>query len=172
MNKIVALVSSLLAVVLFVVPAFAKVERVPGDWTFSDPLLVTYNIGAGTYPHSYNIASYDPATGDFSGTGTYLNAPGYSETITGDINGDIITFTILYTGANPGYTLSMTGTIADNGSLSGTIDGSSNTWSAPEQSLTRFIGNHGQYVKAQEDKQEAAHSLVGMPVQSNKDHVE
>jgi hypothetical protein len=110
----------------------------------------------------------DSTTGNFSGTGTYLDASGYYETITGNINGTQITFTIVYTPSsiNPGYTLSVAGTINPDGSMSGTINGTSDTWSAPAGSLMMYK-NHGQYVILQENKKEAAQSRIGMPVQSN-----
>jgi hypothetical protein len=142
--------------------ASAKVDRVPGPLDFLNPLLITYTIGGNDYHHSYTVINVDQNTGNFSGTGTYLDAPGYDETISGNISGTNISFTIVYTPAsiNPGYTLSVTGTINPGGSLTGDI------WSAPASSLTQFTGNHGQYVSSQQDKQEAAQSRIGMPDQS------
>jgi hypothetical protein len=154
--------------------ALAKVDRVSGGygpWNFSNPLLITYVIGGGNYHHSYTITTMDFSTGNFSGTGTYLDAPGYYETITGNINGTHVTFTIVYTASslNPGYTLSATGTINTDGSMSGTIDGTSDTWLTSTGSVTleaSMYKNHGQYVKSQENKKEAAQSRIGMPPQS------
>jgi len=89
--------------------------------------------------------------------------------MTGDITGDSITFNILYTGINAGYTLNGNGTINSDGSISGTTDGNCQTFNMPLETATRFEfeENHGQYVSNEENKKEAAQSRLGMPVQSN-----
>jgi hypothetical protein len=173
MKKIITSVVLALSVFALANIAQAKVDRVSGDFSFSDPFLVTYVIGGSEYHHSYDITMMDPVTGDFSGTGTYLDAPGYIESITGNIIGSQITFTILYLpgSINPGYTLSVEGTINPDGSMTGFVEDTSITWSAPIGSVVQFVGNHGQYVRSQEDKQSAAQSRIGMPVQS-MGHVE
>jgi hypothetical protein len=82
----------------------------------------------GTYAHDLviNIENHD---GTFSGTGGYpagsspYTSPGQTpETITGgQVTGDQVTFTTTYTGPyNPGYSVTVTGTIAADGTMSGT----------------------------------------------------
>ena len=83
----------------------------------------------GTYEHDLTITTQN-ADGTFSGFGGYPAgaAPYYlsgqtAEIITGQVNGDQvhITFTTTYAGPyNPGYTATVSGTIASDGSMSGT----------------------------------------------------
>ncbi len=76
----------------------------------------------GTYYHDLEITTQN-ADGTFSGTGGYpADASPYqtTETITGQVVGNQITFTTTYAGPyNPGYTATVTGTIAPDGSISG-----------------------------------------------------
>jgi hypothetical protein len=87
---------------------------------------------SGTYPHTMNVTAYDSGTGNFSGTGHYNPEPSYTWNVNGNTTGSAITFHIVYTGSNPGYTIDATGTIAADGSLSGTATGpgQSFTWSS------------------------------------------
>jgi len=77
----------------------------------------------GTYSHDMTIVMNPD--GSFAGTGGYpAGADPYltSETITnGQVTGDTITFTTTYNGPyNPGYSVTLTGTIAPDGTMSGT----------------------------------------------------
>lgn len=81
----------------------------------------------GTYEHDLVIDVQNP-DGSFSGYGGYpagaypYDQPGETtETITGQVTGNQITFTTTYAGPyNPGYTATAVGTIASDGSMSGT----------------------------------------------------
>jgi len=81
----------------------------------------------GTYEHDMVITTQNP-DGTFSGTGGYpAGSFPYdllgetSETITGQFIGNQITFTTTYFGPyNPGYSVTVSGTIAPNGTMSGT----------------------------------------------------
>jgi len=81
----------------------------------------------GTYAHDMVITTQNP-DGTFSGTGGYpagsspYTADGQTpETITGQVTGDTITFTTTYAGPHdPGYSATVTGTIASDGTMSGT----------------------------------------------------
>jgi len=81
----------------------------------------------GTYEHDLVITTQNP-DGTFSGTGGYptghnpYNLPGETtETITGQFVGDQISFTTTYAGLyNPGYSVTVSGTIAPDGTMSGT----------------------------------------------------
>lgn len=94
-------------------------------------IMGTYKwLVLGTYLHDMIIDTQNP-DGTFSGTGGYPAGsspyilPGQtSETITGKVMGNAIniTFTTLYLGPyNPGYSATVSGTIASNGSMSGNI---------------------------------------------------
>lgn len=145
--------------------ASAKVARVSGPWTLNAPSTITFMCGAGSYSHTLLTVSQD-ADGDFTGTGHYNPNNGYTWDVEGDIAGDAISFTIVYTGINAGYTLNGAGTIGSDGSITGTVDGNCQSFSMSAETADRFMGNHGQYVRSQADKQTAAQSRVGMPIQS------
>ena len=80
----------------------------------------------GTYAHDLVITVQNP-DGTFSGIGGYpagsspYTAAGQTpEMITGQVTGDAITLTTTYTGPlNPGYSVTVTGTIAPDGSMNG-----------------------------------------------------
>ncbi len=161
---------------LFSGVALAKVDRisddslnVTGDW------VLTF-VYSGSWNHDIHIAIQNP-DGTFSGTGGYPAGGPYSitETITGMIDGNNITIHSSYDSS--AYTYDAVGVIATDGSMSGTLttnEGQVGPWSAPAGTITHeteTYKNHGQYVKSQEDKQEAAHSRIGMPEQS-KGHTE
>lgn len=81
----------------------------------------------GTYEHDLVITQQNP-DGTFSGTGGYpAGSPPYTlpgqttEVITGQFIGNLVTFTTTYGGPyNPGYSATVSGTIAAGGSMSGT----------------------------------------------------
>jgi hypothetical protein len=76
----------------------------------------------GTYEHDLTITNQN-ADGTFTGTGGYPAGGPYltTESITGQVSGDLITFATTYDGPyNPGYTAVVTGTIAPDGTMSGT----------------------------------------------------
>jgi len=75
----------------------------------------------GTYEHDMVITTQNP-DGTFSGTGGYPAGGPYqtTETITGQVTGNNITFTTTYSGPyNPGYSVTVSGTITSDGSMSG-----------------------------------------------------
>ena len=142
-----------------------KPASVPGPWTLTAPSDITFVCGGGNYTHTLDTVSND-SSGSFTGTGHYVPDNSYTWDITGNITDTTITFTIIYTGTNAGYTLNGIGTIASDGSITGTTDGNCQTFSMTAGSAVQFTGNHGQWVSSQTDKQDAAQSRVGMPVQS------
>lgn len=98
------------------------------------PALPNWNVtgtyvllSQGQYAHDIVIGPQNP-DGTFSGTGGYpaggspYSAAGQTtETITGQVTGNAISLTITYNGPfNPGYTTTLNGTIAQDGSFSGT----------------------------------------------------
>lgn len=170
MRKLAALAAGS-AILMYAMPAFAKVDRVAGPWELTAPTAISFSCGGGTYNHTLDTVTNDLSDGSFEGEGTYDPNNSYTWDITGDISGDGITFTLVYTGIGAGYTLNGVGTIASDGSIVGTTDGNCQTFSMGPGSAVRFEGNHGQWVKMSENKKEAAQSRVGMPVQS-KGHAE
>lgn len=108
-------------------PAFAA-----PNWDLNAPRNIDFDCG-GIYSHSLETVSQNP-DGTFTGTGYYLADNSYTWNISGDIEGDNITFQLVYTGTNSGYTLNGNGTIAIDGSISGTTDGNCSTFTMPEDS--------------------------------------
>lgn len=164
MKKIISMLG-VLSLIVFASPALANVEYVSGDWIFNAPNSIVFSCGGGEYAHTLNTVLQDE-NGDFSGTGTYDANNGYTWNITGNIDGNSIEYQLVYSGINSGYTLNGAGSIEPDGSIHGTTDGNCQSFSMPADSLSVFEGNHGQYVRSQENKRDAAQSRVGMPTQS------
>lgn len=125
-----------LSMVVFLFPGTASAAT--PDWDLRGTYTIHYYLGGAgdSYDHSDTITVTDAALAsnpyDFTGTGKYVEAPGYAETVTGSLNGSAITFQVVYTGANPGYTVNAVGSIASDGSMSGTATGPGQTftWTA------------------------------------------
>lgn len=184
-NIFVSLATFVLLSGVVAVPAFAKVDRVPGPlvygpWNVSGDWVFDYHYGSSVNLHDMTLVQDEAGSltgsgGAFSGSLPYQ----YPWTIVdGSVNGDAINITANYDLLPCSFSLE--GTIHTNGTMSGTWEdncfGTRNgTWSTTEGEAARessqFTGNHGQYVKSMEDKQEAAQSEIGMPVQSQS-HVE
>ena len=98
-----------------------------GTWTRN----VVYS--GTTYTHSYTTTQSGDTytgTGRKPATGT-IEA---TESVTGTITGDYLTFHSTYLTGDPGYTQDAVGTIAPDGSISGTWtdnDGRSGSWTSP-----------------------------------------
>jgi len=95
---------------------------VVGDWTLSFLYL------GSSYLHDMTV-TLQQIGGAFEGYGHYVPDPDYTWAVTGNVVGDIVSFHILYTGKNAGYYVDAVGTIATDGTMSG-------TWSNPAQSGT------------------------------------
>jgi hypothetical protein len=115
-----------------------------GVWNVAGTYPLTFAAG-GTYPHSMTVSSVSPLTTSatsFSGTGFYVPDPSYTWTVTGSVHGSTIDFVIVYTGTGAGYTVTATGTIAADGSMSGTALDSNLlalTWSTPAGSVHEVL---------------------------------
>jgi len=109
----------------------------------------------GTYAHDLEITSQNP-DGTFSGTGGYpeggnpYNLPGQTvEAITGQVIGNQITLTTTYVGPyNPGYSATVTGTIASDGTMSGTSPWEWHTTSGHATIASGSTGWPGLYTSA------------------------
>lgn len=107
------------------------IHAATAEWNILAPKPIMFGCGGGNYSHTLNTISEDTATGNFSGTGTYDTNSSYTWTITGNVTGNNITFTIVYTSTNAGYTLNGVGTIGSGGTISGTVDNNCQTFSMP-----------------------------------------
>lgn len=99
---------------------------------------IVFTCGGGQYGHTLSTVSENPSTGDFTGAGSYDADPSYAWNITGNVSDSNITFQVVYTGSNPGYTLNGVGTIASDGSVSGTVDGNCETFAMPAGTATHY----------------------------------
>lgn len=142
---------------------------------------VTYYVGSagGTgYPQSITV-TLNPCDGTFSGPGTaypYNTAtPSWTE---GEIDGLMISYTTEYpVGAQTDYVVTVVDAVfnpADysfSGNWSDNFAGGAQTGvvisGVPTMSSTEYR-NHGDFVSANPDKNDAAHSCIGMPMQSQK----
>ena len=172
---LVGAAASSLMLGVMAVPAFAKVDRVPGPveygpWTINAPATIDFTCGGGEYLHTLDTVN-EEGTGDISGDGHYNLVPAYTWDMTGNVSGDNVTLQIIYTGLSAGSVYNLVGIVESDGSISGSVNSNCQEFDMPAGTATRtstqFTGNHGQYVSSQENKQEAAQSRVGMPVQSN-----
>lgn len=132
---LIGLASAAAGLALFAAPAFA----VAATWNITAPRSIDFVCGGGTYNHTLLTVSEDPSTGYFTGTGQYDPDHSYTWNITGNTTSNNLTFTIVYTGSNAGYTLHGVGTIASDGSISGTTDGNCQTFTMPVGTAV-FIG--------------------------------
>ncbi len=93
-----------------------------GVWTVKGDWSVAFVFG-GTYTHNLSITMVKPMSPTsmwFAGTGVYAADSTYTSDVVGMVDGSSITFRMTYTGTNAGYWVDVTGTIAPDGSMSGT----------------------------------------------------
>lgn len=118
MKKLIYLLTSL----LFLTGLTTKVAAVE-NWNLSGTYVLTYTCIAGCvgdYPHTMNITVSNLEDGTFSGTGFYNTNPLYSWDVAGTVAGSTVDFVADYNNLNPSYELTATGTIAIDGTMSGT----------------------------------------------------
>lgn len=131
------------------------------------------NVNEGQYIHTYpNIMRVNPCDGtwEFGGTGTVTGgtlAPGglastLTETVTGSFNGTTLDFHSVYGGTyNPGYHWDFTGPLTGGAANSGVY---SIVWSMTPSDGPVYR-NHGDFVSQMPDKNDAAHSCIGKPLE-------
>jgi hypothetical protein len=115
--------------------------------------------------HTFTITNPSGTDGAFAGTGQGNTAAGgATETISGNLVGDHLTFTAIYDQSSfwPGYTWSY------NGPLDGAPLGDSAFGYHATATVTPInaVQNHGDYVSSQGGGSAAAHSPIGMPLNS------
>jgi hypothetical protein len=151
------------AVASFVVAATASAD-VPRNQPPATLVVSLTDAQQGNH-HTFTITNPSGTDGEFTGTGQGSpEAGGATETISGSLVGDHPTFTEIYTDFISGYTWSY------DGPLSGTALGDNATGYHASASVTtnNSVKNHGDYVSSQGGGADAAHSPVGMPINSNK----
>ncbi len=112
----------------------ALVEASPASAGHAPTLARAYTIVVdGEFVHNWQITSEDPSSGAFSGTGTVED---FTESFTGSVSGNSVQFTSTY---NTGYVWHGKGTVASDGSWSGTFTDSlhqSGPWQATPLQVT------------------------------------
>ena len=158
--------------------AHASVVRNSGSYTLSTTVTYTCTSSgtsvcptAGTtYTRSYDIVG-DCATNAFTGIGTGPAQTG--ETLTGQVSGNDLSFSVNFGSGFTNFTGSFTSPSTYTGNATNTYNGSAvtDTFSATgvitNADFSQCAPNHGQYVRSQGGGPTAAHSPIGMPVQSN-----
>jgi len=105
------------------------------NWRLN-PSSITFTCGGSPYAHALNTVSENQFTGNFTGSGYYVADPSTTWNATGNVSGSNVTFQIVYATGNPGYTLNGIGTIANDGSVSGTVDNNCETFAMPAGTAT------------------------------------
>ena len=127
MKKTITIISSLaLAVSAFAFPISAGAVT---DWDLTGTYTIAFTCTSGcggTYPHSMTVTLMDLGSGNFSGTGYYIPGPSTTWTVTGNVSGSNLSFLIDYDGSS--YAVSAIGSIATDGTLSGTAAGPGQTF--------------------------------------------
>lgn len=93
-----------------------------GVWMLAANMTLTVTLG-GNYPHTMyidQVTAQSTTSTSFTGHGFYNPDPAYTWTVTGSVTGANVSFDIVYTGTSAGYAFHAIGTIAANGSMSGT----------------------------------------------------
>lgn len=106
---------------------FTYADQGSGVWSLHSNIAVNFGLDGAPYPHTMVVDSISPtglASFDFTGHGSYVQDPSYTWTAKGSVSGTSITLHITYTGSNKGYAADATGTIAADGSVSGSATSS------------------------------------------------
>lgn len=168
MKKTIAAVASVTAIAALAVPALASASV---DRYQMQTGTLNVSVGYQTVPdlasvHTYTGVIVNPCDGTFTsdnGSGIWTNG---GETISGKIsNGVITSFTATYPGSYRWYFDSAKPTnVAGYDNEGRTFDV---TNALPLTNLTN-VKNHGEYVSSQGGGDDAAHSCIGMPINSSK----
>ena len=104
------------------------------DWEAQAPTALVFTCGGGEYPHTV-LTINQSESGVLTGTGDYDPDGAYTWDLAGQVTDDTVTFSITYTGAALGSVYTQTGTIALDGSVSGTSTGNCQTFTMPAGSF-------------------------------------
>jgi hypothetical protein len=184
MRKIIAAVASITAIAALVVPslASASVQRYQAQtatFTLTQPQYVNHQFGT-VWTHKVTV-DVNPCNNTFTGTGVVTGAGGErlpTEQFTGSFGAnnsvsfsmtrpDSDYITTLVNGVSNGTTISHPTTSSPNGYVD-SPDVIDMKVTAPVFTDTSDYKNHGDYVSSVGGGPDAAHSCIGMPVNSGK----
>jgi hypothetical protein len=179
MRKIIAAVASITAIAALVVPslASASVQRYQtqtATFTATQP-AGEYSQFNNVWTHNYKV-TVNPCDNTFTGTGVQTgqdqNGPReFDETITGTFGKGTVSYTIH---RSDGASWSLANAKTDGNTVTlATMPGSPNALlefkaTPPVFTNTSDYKNHGDYVSSQGGGDDAAHSCIGMPINSGK----
>jgi hypothetical protein len=155
-----------MAVAMLAIPAVASAD-VPRHQMQTGSITVTlpeYNL-----VHTFTGVTVNPCEdGKFTGISGTRNVGGVVEEVSGSIKNGVVEFNAIYTDSNYpseiGYNWHTTGpdrAIDSNGLAFDVVTDTSGLKDTQYR-------NHGQYVKAMGGGDDAAHSCIGMPINSNQ----
>jgi hypothetical protein len=173
------LITAGMAVAMLAIPAVASanVERYQEQTaTFS---TTTPSGAGGIWTTKFDVTVNPCDDGSFTGTGKttgldYDGPKSIDEVITGKFNSDN---TVTFTSVRPQPLYAFEWTLTDapmNGSVTNATTQPVVPWTVAETVYPKHIvgtsdyKNHGEFVKQSADKNDAAHSCIGMPINSNK----
>ena len=165
-----------MAVAMLVVPAVssADVQRYQSQdatFTVNQPKDATGQFN-NVWRHEFKV-TVNPCDGTFWGIApTYDNgasSPTWTETVTGKFGNGTVSFDTVPVGGGATFKVTdapyNTSVIAESTWTQNIIEMKA---SAPSFKNTSDYKNHGQYVKAMGGGDDAAHSCIGMPINSSK----
>jgi hypothetical protein len=123
--------ASIVALTTLVLPftSFAAVT----NWKLTAPTPLIFMCGT-EYDHTIQTINQD-ANGNLTGTGSYDSNTAYTWDLDGTVVGNNIDFSITYTGLSSGSVYNLSGVIAQDGSVTGTVDSNCQTFTMPAGSL-------------------------------------
>jgi hypothetical protein len=141
---------AVLAALVLPFTSFAAVST----WQATAPAPVVFScLGNGSiFPHT--ITTITQTTGGaLTGTGWYDTDHSYTWNLTGSVSGNNVSFVITYTGTQAGSVYNLNGTIAPDGSVSGTADSYCQSFTMPAGSLIHPADDeHGSHHEKHECK--------------------
>jgi len=137
------------------------------NWDITGTWALNFNLDVGgLYQHTMTVTSFNRWTGDFVGTGFYNADPAYTWTVTGTVTSSTVSFHILYTGTNAGYTVDATGELDVTGTSM-----TSGTWTGPGQTgvwtgtgVAKLIPTRCVKIKEGLLTYQSGHYLAGKPL--------
>lgn len=155
MKKII-LAAAVMALASLTVAAFASAGV--ARYQAATDLKVTASFNGATYVHNYKLDS--SCDGSFTGTGG-MDSLGLVEKIHGTIDGSRIVIHSDYQTYNVPFNWNYDGPLNGGGTYT---DSAGQAVTVKAEVTTTDFKNHGDFVSSQPDKNDAAHSCIGMPI--------
>lgn len=158
MRSVIKLAVAFAAVACLAVPALASAD-VPRYQTQTGTLTTHVAYGSDSSVHTYKV-TINPCNSSFTGNDGSSRWAENEQITSGTINGTDITFHAIYP---DGYSWD----VAPGGNGSDVVGRTFQVTNDLTITSNSNYKNHGDYVKAQGGGADAAHSCIGMPLNSN-----